>query len=674
MPHNHRSSSLTPLTPPPASSEPRPFDFQAWLDAWQDEIVFFRVDAANRLDFVSSSVQAILGYEPEEMCGRDYREYFDLGHPLCEQLRELSARMLAHDSPESKRCVAQRRDGQYVFFLLRERDIFDSRGAYAGREAMAQEVTRRVEAELWLRQSERKYRRLVEQFRGDYIIYTRDNRGLITYVSPSIEALLGYPRDEVVGRNWRDVLGPVEQSRPPHVRVRHGVGGGNELREMVVKIARRDGAMRVLEIQEWSIFGVDGRCLAMEGIAKDVTDASEAHAEVRRLNDDLERRVALRTDELLRMNEDLRASEARYRDVVETQAEFIVRWLPDGTRTFVNEAYCRFKGQTAKELLGTSGLATMDSEDLARSVEFLATLTPENPSGSSEARLRSAHGQWRWTEWTTRAYFDSTGKAVAYQSVGRDLTDLKESADLLRQKEAHLAHMSRLATMGEMVAGIAHELSQPLHAAKTFAEAARRHLESGRSTAPASAIECSREISEAVARTVEIIRRLRDFTKSKPVTLERLDLNEVVTGAIDMMAYEIRSVGAAVQRSLDPGLLPVEGDRIQLEQVCVNLLKNACEALDAAPLDQRWLHVSTFLRERHAWLAIKDSGAGLAGADESRLFEAFYSTKPDGMGMGLSLCKSIAEAHHMKIGFAANDDQRGMTFHIALPAMATPEL
>jgi C4-dicarboxylate-specific signal transduction histidine kinase len=137
-----------------------------------------------------------------------------------------------------------------------------------------------------------------------------------------------------------------------------------------------------------------------------------------------------------------------------------------------------------------------------------------------------------------------------------------------------------------------------------------------------------------------------------------------------MMAYETRSARARVQLELADGLAPIEGDRIQLEQVCVNLLKNACEALMGVSASRRRLHITTSARDGRVCLAIKDSGVGLAGADATRIFDAFYSTKPEGMGMGLSLCKSIAEAHHMQIEFSANTDQPGMTFHVSLPAMA----
>jgi PAS domain S-box-containing protein len=660
--------SLAPRDSRAISVASLPIDFSAWLDAWQDEFVFFRVDAADLIEYICPSVEGLLGFHPDELTGRDYREVFNSEHPLCVRRREATEASLLAESPDAVECVACGPNGRNVYLLLREREVADSRGACCGKEIMVQDISRRVEAELRLRVNERKYRRLLEEFRGDYIIYTRDARGVITYVSPSIESVLGIPRDRVLGRNWREVFDVGQPKLDAPMQVRPLDEQGNELRQMVVDMPHRDGGMRTLEIQEWSIFGFNGRCLGKEGIAKDVTLARRAEQEVRYLKEDLERRVALRTEQLSRINEELRASEARYRNVVEAQTEFIVRWRPDGTRTFVNEAYCRYFGRDPAECVGSGFMALVHPDDRAKFNEELAKLTPDNPLRSGEHRAIMPDGSTAWNHWTDRAIFDAEGRVVEYQSVGRDVTALKRSADLLRQKEDHLAHLSRLATMGEMVAGIAHELGQPLHAAKTFAEAARRHLESNRLDAAVRAVECTHEISRAVVRTVEIIHRLRDFTKSRPVRIERVDLNNVVRGAIEMMAYELRRVGATFQLDLSPDLPRVDGDHIQLEQLCVNLLKNACDAMESSPRGDRRLLIVTSATDGRVRLAIKDSGCGVAPEIQSRVFDAFVSTKPDGMGMGLSLCKSIADAHGMQIGFSANEDGRGVTFHVTLPA------
>jgi C4-dicarboxylate-specific signal transduction histidine kinase len=221
--------------------------------------------------------------------------------------------------------------------------------------------------------------------------------------------------------------------------------------------------------------------------------------------------------------------------------------------------------------------------------------------------------------------------------------------------------------MGEMVAGIAHEVGQPLHAAKTFAEAARRNLQAGGKERIATAIECTTEISEAVTRTVQIIRRLREFTKSQPVELENIALVQVIRNAVELSAYEIRRTGVTVKTQAPKSLPTVVGDRIQLEQMMVNLLMNACQAMEHIPAADRQLTVTAEVVGKAIRVAVRDNGVGIAEEDVPKLFDAFYTTKKEGMGMGLVLCKSIAEAHGGDLRFEANRDEPGTTFVLTLP-------
>jgi PAS domain S-box-containing protein len=405
-------------------------------------------------------------------------------------------------------------------------------------------------------------------------------------------------------------------------------------------------------------------------MAHDPSHESQAAEEVRQLKDELERRVALRIEELARMNAELRASEARYREVVNAQNEFIVRWQPDGTRTFVNEAYCRFVNVPASELLGVRFFPLLHPDDRPNFEELLAQVSKENPSFHFEGRVRRRDGHFAWLQWENYAFFDDQGRILEYQSVGRDVTQLKEAGDLLRQKETHLAHLSRLATMGEMVAGIVHEISQPLHAAKTFAEAARRNLESSRPEGVQRAIECMGEISQAVNRTAKIVRRLRDFTKAQPFERETLEVNELVRESLELVSHDIRRLGIDLRTQLSPSLPAISGDRIQLEQLLVNLLKNACEAMDQAPDSQRNLVIRTAVREGNAEVLICDSGTGLPPDRLERLFEPFFTTKREGRGMGLPISKSIAEAHEITMRFENNPDGPGRSVFLVIPPVS----
>jgi PAS domain S-box-containing protein len=517
-----------------------------------------------------------------------------------------------------------------------------------------------------LDESEGRYRRLIEGISGDYVIYTHTPEGTLTYVSPSVENVLGFSPTTIVGLDWRDLVGEKFMGREDADRVQEEVAAGKKFHKFMVEIAHADGSTRLLEIQQRPLFDEAGNYVSMEGIAKDITAAVRNAEELRKLQEDLERLVYERTAELSLKNELLRKSEARYRSVVEDQTEFITRWLPNRKHTFANSAYCRYFDKTPEEVIGKSFMPTVYEEDRELLEKHIRSLTPDCSHTIIQHRVYRPDGTVGWMEWTNRALFDEEGHPLEYQSVGRDITDLKHAADTIREKEAHLAHVLRLSTMGELVAGIAHEVHQPLHAAKTFAEAARRALEAGFPNGVENAIECTKEISEAINRTAKIIRHLREFTKARPVEFESLDLSSVVKGASKIISYETRRAHVKLQIESLGRAFPIQGDRVHLEQACINLMINAYEAMEEIPEDQRSLLIVCSRNEGTVRLTFRDVGCGIGKADAARIFDAFYTLKPGGMGMGLSLCKSIAEAHGGNIWVEENEGP-GMTFVLSLP-------
>ena len=515
---------------------------------------------------------------------------------------------------------------------------------------------------------ESKYQRLVEGISGDYVIYTHDPDGLITYVSPSIETVLGYPAQAVIGLNWRDLIGERFVGRELADRVEGDVAAGKDFHRFTTEISHADGSRRLIEIQQRPLFDSAGQYLSMEGIAKDITEATRNAEELHKLKQELELRVAERTTELIRANERLRESEARYRSVVQCQTEFVVRWLPGAIFTFANEAFCRLVGRTREELIGWCFLPIVHDDDIAIFQTGIDALNRNNPVAIGENRILTPDGSARWTHWANQMLFDEEGQFLEYQSVGRDVTELKEAADTIREKEVHLAHVSRLATMGELVAGMAHEVHQPLHAAKTFAEAARRNLELGKDSNIAAAIDCTNEISSAITRTATIIRRLREFTRPHSIVFERLDLNRVLGESCELIAFETRKARVKLEFDLERKVPLIQGDRVQLQQVCINLLINAYDAMAEIPPHKRRVLVSS--RYDFQWIRLEfcDAGCGTADENMEKLFDAFFSTKPEGMGMGLSLCKSIAETHGGTIT-AKQNQESGMTFTLELPVV-----
>ena len=535
-----------------------------------------------------------------------------------------------------------------------------------------------LSGDISLHESESKYQRLIEGISGEYVIYTHDPDGVITYVSPSIEPVLGFPREAIIGLNWRDLVGEHFIGREIADRVEDEVAEGKKFYKFTVEIADSQGVRRLVEIQQRPLFDAQGVYTSMEGIAKDITEITRNAEELQRLKDELEQRVAERTAALNRSNELLRASEARYRSVVDCQTEFVVRWMPEAIFTFVNEAFCRLVGRTSEDLIGWCFLPMIHPDDVPDFQQMLAGLNHQHPHSELESRVILPDGSVRWTLWTNSMLFDEGGEFLEFQSVGRDITELKHAADTIREKEAHLAHMSRLATMGELVSGMAHEIHQPLHAAKTFAEAARRNLEMASDQQGAAldehietAIDCAKEISNAIARTATIIRRLREFTHTQAVKFEELDLNRVVREASELVTFETRKARAKLVFDLDDELPIVQGDRIQLEQVCVNLLMNAYEAMADTLAEDRHVRISTRSHAQHVRISFRDTGGGVDVDDLDLLFDAFYSTKKQAMGMGLSLCKSIADTHGGRIWGKRNEGS-GMSFVLELPKLLRP--
>lgn len=262
---------------------------------------------------------------------------------------------------------------------------------------------------------------------------------------------------------------------------------------------------------------------------------------------------------------------------------------------------------------------------------------------------------------------DESGAPLRMVGIDRDITQEVERRQRLEEADARLAHLARVATMGEVVGGIAHEVNQPLHAAATFANAMSTALENKEPGYEERVTVMGRKISSQINRAADIIRRLREFTRPQPVRMARFDLNSLVRETAEMLGFVSRRKSIRVEFRLDEFLPKVIGDRVQIQQVIVNLLRNAFDAVDASQARPRRVCVTTSLDQGNALLQVVDNGTGLpADVGIESLFDAFTTTKEDGMGIGLAICRSIISSHHGKIYGSANKDH-GMTFSVLLP-------
>jgi PAS domain S-box-containing protein len=264
---------------------------------------------------------------------------------------------------------------------------------------------------------------------------------------------------------------------------------------------------------------------------------------------------------------------------------------------------------------------------------------------------------------------DIQGGTVLYSC--RDITDRKHAEDELRVARQDLAHASRLALVGELMASIAHEINQPLTSIMANAGAGLHRLGHQASADAVSELrEILLDIRDQGRLAGDVIERLRALAGKRPLERQALDVNELASDILRLVGGDARRRGVALRTELVPALPAIAADRVCLQQVVLNLLVNAMDALDQVEEEDRELVVRTRLLDDAVEVAVSDTGRGIPADRLPKLFDAFFTTKKDGLGLGLAIARSIVEAHGGRI-WAEDHGGRGATFRMTLPALAT---
>ena len=332
----------------------------------------------------------------------------------------------------------------------------------------------------------------------------------------------------------------------------------------------------------------------------------------------------------------------------------------------VNPVYARLRGAPADEIVGKHVAEVIGAErfEQASKDSLDRCFAGEEFSVSGWIPLPLGRTYLSVSYAPLRPHSEQVEAALA---ITRDITDLVLASEGLRVAQADLAHVNRVATMGQLTASIAHEVNQPIAAAVINAQAALRWLKADPPDLDEARLALGRVIDDG-GRAGDVIERIRALVAKAPPRTSRFDLNEAVGDVIALTHSEALKQGVSVRTQLATDLPPVEGDRVQLQQVILNLIVNAIEAMSGADDGPRELRLSTEPDSAGGVLvAVRDSGPGLDPQSEARLFDAFYTTKPEGMGMGLAICRSITEAHGGRLWVSANEP-RGAVFQLALPA------
>ncbi|MEA3134852.1 MAG: hypothetical protein QOG17_2698, partial [Gammaproteobacteria bacterium] len=374
-----------------------------------------------------------------------------------------------------------------------------------------------------------------------------------------------------------------------------------------------------------------------------------------------------------RLYSDLQEREAKVRRLVDSNVIGIILWESEGRITEANDMFLRMVGCDREDLV-TGRVCWTDltpPEWRDRSTEAVEELKMTGRTQPFEKEYFRKDGSRVPVLIGSAAFDERRDRGVAFVL---DLTEreraeaeARESEQRYREMQMELAHVNRVTTMGQLTASIAHEVNQPIAAMVTRADAALRWL--GRD--PPHLEEVRRGLDAIVrdgARAGDVIGRIRALIKNVPPRHDTLDINEAILEVIEMTRSELLQNGVSLQTELATSLPPIRGDRIQLQQIVLNLIMNAVEAMKDTGKESRDLLISTVEdKSNGVTVAVRDSGPGLNPESLQRLFDPFYTTKPGGMGMGLSICRSIVEAHGGRLWAAANVP-RGASFYFSLPA------
>jgi C4-dicarboxylate-specific signal transduction histidine kinase len=289
---------------------------------------------------------------------------------------------------------------------------------------------------------------------------------------------------------------------------------------------------------------------------------------------------------------------------------------------------------------------------------------------SWEARKIRSNGEVLWVRETARVMVIKDRPVALI--VCEDITERKRVSEALREVQMELAHANRLATIGQLTASIAHEVNQPIAAAVTNAHAALRWLSAQRPDLD-EAKQALGRIVENGNRAAEVIGGIRALIRKAPQRKDGVAINDAILEVVALTHGETLKNGVSVRTELAQGLPLIKGDRVGLQQVMLNLIINAVEAMSGVPDGTRSLRISSESSGSDGVrVSVRDSGPGLTPAALERLFEAFYTTKPSGLGLGLSICHSIIEAHGGRL-WASQNAPRGAVFQFTLPDRRTPQ-
>ena len=509
------------------------------------------------------------------------------------------------------------------------------------------QIAAREHAENTVLEIEQQARMIVESALD--AVVGMDADGIITSWNKQAEEIFGWPRSEAVGRRMSETIIPM-QYRSSHERgllhfLRTGQGPILNQRIEITAI-RRDGSEFPVELTVTPL--KSGDTWSFSSFVRDISDRK-------------------------RSEEQLRTSEMNLRRMSETIPEMLWSATADGAIDYCNARVLDYTGLSYGEIQGTGWMKTIhpdDADDIARA--WTDSVESGNPFQFEFRCLRVSDGMYRWCVSSALPLRASDGGILKWYGTVVDFHDRRQAQEDLRSTQAELAHVNRVMTMGELTASIAHEVNQPLAAIIASGDSCTAWLASEPPNLDKARTAASRMI-RAATQASEIVQRVRALFTKIPSVATSVDMNELIEETISFVHHEAQRKNVSLRADLGAGLPTVDGDRVQLEQVILNLMMNGIESMASLDRQPKQILIRSALPNPGELLvSVADTGPGIDAVHANRLFAPFFTTKPQGIGMGLPICRSIIEAHGGRL-WAENNDSGGAVFHFMLPIKAPSE-
>jgi len=588
------------------------------------------VEVANRrlFEYLGQSLEQIQHWATTDTVHPD-----DLPHVV-----EVFSRSIASGLPYDIVQRFRRADGVYRWFHNSGFPIRDRNGEIARWCVLLTDIDERKRAEDAIRTNERNLQLTIDSIPA--LAWVARPDGTPEFFNQHYLDFVGVSPEQARGWDWTTAVNPADWQRLASTWgqiMSSGEAGSTEAR-----LRRFDGEFRWFLFRANPLRDESGAIVKWYGINTDIEDRKRAEAV-------------------------LSARERELREMTETIPEMLWSATPDGAIDYCNTRFLEYTGFTAQAVTHDGWQKTLHPEDLARILPVWMSCVATGALYRVEVRtFHVLDGTYRWCTVTALPQRDEHGRISKWHGTIVDMHDWKQAQEELRSTQSALEHVTRVITMGELTASIAHEVNQPLSGIVTNAGTCLKMLAADPPNIDGARETARRTIRDG-KRASEVIERLRALFGKKEATTDSVDLNDAIREVIALASVELRKNRVVLRSDMADSLPLVTGDRIQLQQVVLNLMMNASDAMRSIEDRQRLLSIRTELVDDDAVrVTVQDAGGGFEPRSKELLFGAFYSTKSTGMGMGLSVSRSIIARHQGRLWAELNDGP-GATFSFVVP-------